>query len=77
MYQIEGIIQKIEIEGGFWGIIELDTHKKYLPDEEIPPEFKIHNLRVKVIFEPSVKVSIFQWGRMIHVHSITRLDEKR
>lgn len=70
MYQMIGKIQKIELEGGFWGIIEVDSEKKYLPDEELPIEFQKEDLLVHITFEPSTKMSAFQWGRMIHILSI-------
>lgn len=74
MYQVIGKVQQIELEGGFWGIIDLATQKKYLPDEELPAEFMQNELIVDVTFEPSPKMSAFQWGKMIHILAIKKVE---
>lgn len=74
MYQIKAKIQKIDLEGGFWGIIDTETQKKYLPDQDLPEEFQQNEQMVKVTFEPSDKMSIYQWGRMIHILTIEKAE---
>jgi hypothetical protein len=74
MYQITGKVQKIDLEGGFWGITDLITEKKYLPDEDLPENFQKNELAVKITFEPSQKTSIYQWGRMIHILTIEKAE---
>jgi hypothetical protein len=75
MYNITGKIQKIDLEGGFWAIIDINTQKKYLPDEELPIDFQKNDLLVQLTFEPSAKSSVYQWGRMIHVLDIQKVIE--
>jgi len=76
MYNITGKIQKIDLEGGFWAIIDINTQKKYLPDEELPAQFQKDNLNVQVTFEPSAKSTVYQWGRTIHVLDIQKLYDE-
>lgn len=76
MYQIKGKIEKIDLEGGFWGITDINTEKKYLSDEELPQEYQENGLKVYITFEPSMKASAYQWGRMIHIISIEKLSDE-
>ncbi len=74
MHQITAKVERIDLEGGFWGIIDMDTKKKYLPDEELPIIFQQNGLMVNIVFEPSTMSSAFQWGRMIHILRIEKVE---
>jgi len=70
---IEGIgtIIYIELEGGFYGIINNDNH--YVPIN-LPPEFEMDGLRVK--FKAKIRkdlVSIHMWGILIELTYINKI----
>jgi hypothetical protein len=68
-----GIINHINLEGGFYGLIA-DDGQKYLP-KELTREFKVDGLRVRFQVKILTGVAtIYMWGTPVEVLSIERLQ---
>ena len=69
----EGVVRKLEMEGGFFGIFTTDG-KQLLP-MHLPEEFKVHDLTVRFRYR-SLKdvVSIQMWGRSVVVTEIEQIQ---
>lgn len=73
--QIKGTVTHVEIEGGFWGVLG-DDGVPYHPVEGLPKEFCVEGLRISAKAKPFTGMSIFMWGRMVHVTSIQALTSQ-
>lgn len=56
----------IDLEGGFWGIKGEDG-MDYRPVDPVPKEFQKESLMVAATATPFEGVSIFMWGRPVHI----------
>lgn len=72
MFVATGTTVFVPLEGGFWGIIGSDE-KKYCPDMTLSPEYQKEGLKVEFVYEPSTKMSLTMWGRLITLKSIQLL----
>lgn len=70
--QIIGTVTHVEIEGGFWGILG-DDGIPYQPADALTEDFQKEGLRVKASTQPSSKMSVYMWGRMVEITSIELL----
>jgi len=71
--ETSGTVKSIELEGGFFGLVG-DDGQNYDPIN-LPDEYRIDNLRVyfKGLIRPDL-ASIHQWGIMLELTEITRLN---
>jgi hypothetical protein len=68
-----GVIEFIDLEGGFFGIIS-DDGKRYDP-ANLPEELKIPGIRVEFEARTQPKsIGFHMWGRKIEILSIERID---
>ncbi|MBD3426640.1 MAG: hypothetical protein GF409_05370 [Candidatus Omnitrophica bacterium] len=71
----EGIVTRIELEGGFWGI-KTDDGRKFDP-LNLPDEFKKDGLRVNVRLKPRDEMAGFHmWGQVVEVLRIEKARER-
>ena len=68
---VEGTVQYLDLEGGFYGIVTVDD-ERLLPDA-LPEAFRVDGLGVRVTgrFDDD-RVTIQQWGRPFVVTGIER-----
>lgn len=67
---ITGQAIKKDIGPGFWGIID-DSGIEYRPIN-MPEQLKIEGAYVEVVVvDPVEDISIFMWGRPVHIISFT------
>ena len=69
MLKATGTIVFNDFEGGFWGI-EGDDGKKYCP-VELPIEFQIEGLKVRVEMKRAAVMSFQMWGIHVEITEIS------
>jgi hypothetical protein len=67
---IEGTVSFQDLEGGFWGIVDLDGNR-YVPMESLPDDVMKDGLKIKAEVETVQVIGTTQWGSYVKVHSIT------
>jgi hypothetical protein len=68
-FQFEGKIVRVNLEGGFYGLIDLQG-KRYDPDR-LPAEFRIDGLNVRARLEPLPQaIGFHMWGKKVRLISI-------
>lgn len=68
-----GVIQYINLEGGFYGIVNSDLDRRYVPDS-LAPSFRIDGLEVQYrAFVKGDLLSIRMWGTPVELISIKKL----
>ncbi len=68
---ITGSVVYVTLEGGFFGI-RGDDGMNYLPDPELPAEFRKEGTRIRAEAEYSEGMSVFMWGTMIRISKINK-----
>jgi hypothetical protein len=68
-FQFEGKVTRVDLEGGFYGLLDLQGNR-YDPDR-LPAEFRIDGLKVKAWLEPLPQaIGFHMWGKKVHLISI-------
>jgi hypothetical protein len=68
-----GTVQYVNLEGGFYGIVDEETGQKYNPDA-IPDSLQIDGITVEYRARPRNVMTIQMWGRPIEIISIEQVD---
>jgi len=68
-----GTIEYVNLEGGFYGIVDEETGQHYNPDA-IPDSLQIDGIRVEYRARPRDVMTIQMWGRPIEIISIEQLE---
>ena len=70
---ITGHIQKVDLEGGFWGIVDNDDNK-FVPLNPLGSSYQVDGLSVQVNARPVTVLGISMWGQHIEVLSIQKVS---
>ena len=68
-----GTIEYVNLEGGFYGIVDEETGQRYNPDA-LPDSLRIDGIRVEYRARPRDVMTIQMWGRPIEIISIEQLE---
>lgn len=72
--RMQGTIRRIDLEGGFWGIVA-DDGEKYDPHGSLPEKFRDDGLRVRFEARPMEEAGCFHmWGRIVEITAIEAVD---
>jgi hypothetical protein len=66
---IKGKIVWVDLEGGFWGVID-DEGNKYVPTEPLDPTFLKDGVQISADVEPVVMFGTTMWGQHARFHTI-------
>jgi hypothetical protein len=71
-WTVTGMVQHVEVEGGFYGILVDDGTK--LDPVNLPEDFRQDGVRVRVrVIEVRDAVSTHMWGKVVRILEIERL----
>lgn len=66
---ITGKMAYIPLSGGFWGILG-ENGERFRPVNELPDDYRLEGLPVRVSATEHHGLSIFMWGTQIKIHHI-------
>lgn len=69
---ILGRVVHVELEGGFWGIID-ETGKKYVPLDPLESPFLKNGLKIEAEIETVLVFSASMWGQHVRMHKIRKM----
>lgn len=69
--KIKGKVIKVNLEGGFWGIVD-DAGQEWLPIN-MPEQLKVDGAAVEISAQEVDVMSMFNWGTAIEIRSFHTL----
>jgi hypothetical protein len=68
-----GTVEYINLEGGFYGIVDEDTGERYDP-QSLPDSLQIDGLRVSYRARPVEVLTIHMWGTPVELLSVEQVE---
>lgn len=69
-FSIRGRIVRVELEGGFWGVIDSEGNR-YVPIAPFDAKYLQDGLKIEATIELVTMFSTTMWGKHARFHSIT------
>ncbi len=70
-FSIRGRVVRVELEGGFWGVIDAEGNR-YVPIAPLDSQFLKDGLPIEAEIELVTMFSTTMWGKHARFHSINR-----